>query len=341
MRDATVSNIRQLLVTREALALAGLSAREVARAVDGGTLVRVRRGWYVDRRDLEQLWPSSRHLAHVVAANDSSVVPPVFALTSAAVIHGLPLYRSRADRVHTIHPDADRRTTPGIVRHRMALDTADIVEVGGLLCTCLERTVVDLLRCASAEVALSCADAALARIGGDPRAYNLAAAESWRDALRDRVSAAPGARGIREARELVELIDGRSQLPLESVTKLQLRRLGFRDLRLQVPVAAPRGGSFWLDICIDEAGVFFECDGEAKYTDEALRAGKRLEEVLLAEKQREDWVRGTTGMRVVRGGMPDAATPEALADRLQSFGIRLPDHRARPFLPRRPLLRGQ
>ncbi len=217
----------------------------------------------------------------------------------------------------------------------------DIVEVDGILCTSIERTALDLARLASPEVALVFVDTALGRVGGDPRRFDEHAADELLSDLRARAEAAPGARGIRQARTLLEVADGRSQQPLEVVTKLQLRRLGFRQPRLQVAVPAPGRGSYWMDIALDEANAFYECDGKTKYTDEALRSGRTLEEALIAEKEREDWVRGTTRRRVLRGGSADAATPAALAARLTSFHVTLPDRRARLLLPRKPLLHGQ
>ncbi len=288
-----------------------------------------------------ELWPESRHLAHVVAVNDGARVPPVFALTSAAAVQGLPLHRVAVDRVHTLYADVPRRTADMTVRHQGSINDADVIDVGGILCTSPERTIYDLARLVSAEVALACADAQLGRIGGDPREYDAPAADAWLAGMAARIDAAPGARGIRQARTLIGLVDGRSQLPLESITKLQLRRLGFRTPRLQVPVRASGEGWFWMDIELDEADAFYECDGETKYTDEALRSGRTLEQVLLAEKQREDWVRGMTGRRVLRGGSAHAASPAALASRLASFGVMLPDRRDRLLLPRRPLLYGQ
>lgn len=59
--------------------------------------------------------------------------------------------------------------------------------------------------------------------------------------------------------------------------------------------------------------MFWEFDGEGKYRDRALRAGKSLEDVLLAEKRREDAIRGVTQWRLCRGGFRDIATPETLA----------------------------
>lgn len=340
MRNVDVPTVRRLLLTRDDLIGDGWSRRHIDRAVASGELHRLRPGRYMLREQWEQLWPQSRHLAHVAAVHDDALQPPVFAFVSAAAVHGLPLFRVAVERVHTVHPDAARRTVPNVVRHQAQVADGDVVEVAGIRCTSPERTVYDLARLASAEVAAVCTDAVLGRIGGDPRRYREADAAEWLERMRDRTAVA-GARGIRQARMILDLADGRSQLPLEVVTKVQLRRLGFRQPRLQVPVPARGGGTFWMDIELDEADAFWECDGEGKYTDEAMRSGRTVEQVLLEEKAREDWVRGVTNRRVLRGGSADAATPAALAARLRSFGVALPDRRHRLLLPRRPLLHGQ
>ncbi|WP_396656118.1 hypothetical protein [Microbacterium aurum] len=341
MRNVDIPTVRELLLSRDDLIGSGRSERQLREDVAAGILVRVHRGWYMLAEHWAGLWPESQHLARVVAVNDAAEVPPVFAFTSAAAILGVGVYRVRVMRVHALYPDAERRTVGGVIRHRGQLDEADIVEVDGILCTSPLRTAYDLARLASAEVALVFIDEILSRIGGDPRQYDVAAASAWLAHLTERVDRMPGARGIRHARSLLEVADGRSQKPLEVVTKLQLRRLGFGQPAIQVQVAAPSRGSYWLDLEIQEVATFYECDGEAKYTDEALRSGRTLEEVLLAEKQREDWVRGTTRKGFVRGGNAHATSPEVLAARLRSFGIELPQRRSGLFLPRRPLLYGQ
>lgn len=341
MRGIDIPTVRSLLLTRDDLALSGQSAQGIERALEAGELHRLRRGWYMPMPEWAALWPEARHLAHVVAVHTDARARPVFAFTSAAAVLGMPIYRVRVDRVHTIHPDAARRSHDRVVRHRASLENEDVVEVDGILCTSAERTAFDLARLASPEVALVCADAIVGRLGGDPRRYDEGAAAGWIDAFAHRVEANAAARGIRLARALIGVIDGRSQLPLESVTKLQLRRIGFSQPRLQIRVAAPSRGSYWADMAIDEADAFYECDGETKYTDEAMRSGRSLEAVLLAEKQREDWIRGTTGRRVLRGGSAHAATPAALAARLRSFGVALPDRRTRLIVPTLPLTYGQ
>ncbi len=67
--------------------------------------------------------------------------------------------------------------------------------------------------------------------------------------------------------------------------------------------------------------AFFEADGRAKYLDEGMRDGRSADEVVLDERDRENWVSGTTDHRVLRGRWEHAQTPEALANRLRRFGI--------------------
>ena len=124
---------------------------------------------------------------------------------------------------------------------------------------------------------------------------------------------------------MIEFADGRAQLPGESVSRLQLVRLGFARPRLQVPVAGPHGQTYWVDFGLDDVDALGEFDGKGKYLDEAMRDGLSLEAVLLEEKKREDWIRGRTQRRFARWSNEHLGTPELLAARLAAFGIRPPD----------------
>jgi hypothetical protein len=139
--------------------------------------------------------------------------------------------------------------------------------------------------------------------------------------MAERIDAASGARGIRRARWVIAFADGRAHLPGESVSRLQLSRLGFRPPQLQVPVAGPAGRRYFVDFGLTDVRAFGEFDGRDKYLDEAMRRGLPLERVLLEEKQREDWIRGTTQWRFARWGDEHITSPKALAKRLASFSI--------------------
>ena len=320
-----VDDARRMLRSRADLVDRGWSDRRLRVAVDGGQLVRVRKGWFVTAAAWIDLWPEGRHLLEVVAAsNDLAGGTHVFSHVSAAVLWKLPLFRIVPLRVH--ETGTTRRhasSTPGVQRHEDRLTEADVAVVDGIRCPSLERTVLDVGRVATPEAAVAVADAALTLgTGMDHRAYDERAAEEWRVSMSERVAGAGAIRGVRQVRWVIEFADGRAQLPGESVSRLQLSRLGFRKLSLQVPVPAPDGSIYWVDIGMDDVLSFGEFDGKTKYLDAAMRQGLSVEEIVLREKQREDWIRGTTHRRFARWGDEHIGTPELLGARLASFGIR-------------------
>ncbi len=325
-RESAVARARRSLFSREELSERGVSDAELRKAGAAGEWHRIQAGVYIARKEWEAARPSDRHLFAIVAAVDRSRdALGVFSHLSAAVLHGLPLYGFRDGPVHTTvprasHPPSGRR----IRRHTGALDAADVVVVDGVRCTSLERTVFDLACTQSREVALSCADAALRRVSVTDRRFDRGAQAHWRDDMGERVERARGRRGVRAAEWIVGFADGRAELPGESVSRLQLHRLGFRHVDLQVAVKGPRGFDYFVDIALPDAQTFWEFDGEVKYRDASMRRGRSVEDVLLDEKRREDWIRGVTQWRVCRGGFADIVSPEALAARLAAFGVRPP-----------------
>lgn len=64
---------------------------------------------------------------------------------SAAVLWGLPVYRSQMARVHmTVPPAARISSGPDVMRHSSPLDPGDIAMRHGIRCTSLLRTVFDV-----------------------------------------------------------------------------------------------------------------------------------------------------------------------------------------------------
>lgn len=322
MRHADFDELARALRSRAGLLGGGWSERDISRGLSERTLRRVRRGWYIDGRLWDSLWGESRHLAVIIAVARDASGPIVFSHASAAVLWGLPWWGSAPARAHVMVGPVDRSSGCDVFRHEGALEEGHVRVRHGLRCTSLERTLVDVARTAGAECAISVADAGFQKVAGNPRDYDADAAEAWREELRG-LLAAPGRRGIRLARRIVDIADGRAELPGESVSRLQLLRLGFTRLDIQVPVETPRG-RYWIDFGLGRAQAWGEFDGKDKYLDEATRAGLSIEEVVLREKQREDWIRGTTQRRFVRWNADHIGTPAALEARLASFGIRPP-----------------
>jgi len=323
-RRLSFSDAWDLVRSREDVLDSGLTERELAAAVGVGRLMRVHRGAYVDADVWDELWPEGRQLVRVCAVRRASPGGgPVFSHLSAAALWGLPLVGPIRDDVHTaIRSRRHTRTEAGVIRHQLALDEADIVSRHGLRCTSLTRTVFDLARLLRPEAVAAAGDAALRLVSVEGHAVDLDAVAAWRAEVEGLCAA--GLRGVRRARWIAAFADGRAQLPGESVSRLQLHRLGFRDVDLQIPIVGSDGARYFADFGFLRSQAFGEFDGEDKYRDADLRTAATATDAVMAEKHREDEIRGVTGWRVVRWGSRHIRTPEDLGRRLAAFGIRPP-----------------
>ncbi|MBW9092401.1 hypothetical protein JNB62_01755 [Microbacterium jejuense] len=325
-RHVSIEQAKAVVLTRERLDRERWKDREIAAALADGTLLRLQRNRYVLDADWADLWPESRHRVEVAAVcGEMGDGGGVIARESAAVIWDLPLYRHTPGAVHVVAPRGQHsHSRVGLQRHTEALPEADTTVRGDIRVTTLERTVLDVARTLPLEAAVAAADAALRQIAFIGGQYDIDAAEAWREGMRARAARATGSRGVRQAIAVIEFADGRAESPIESVGRVQLWRLGFVRVRLQVPVAGPNGKDLHVDLEIEDVESFLEIDGRSKYEDEALRSGRTIEQVVLDEKRREDWIRGTTQKRVVRAEEAHVATADALRRRLAAFGIRSP-----------------
>lgn len=310
--------------SREELLAAGLTERRLRDGVSTGSLRRLHRGFYVADTAWADLWPEGRHLLRVLAVSRASPgAGPVFSHVSAAALWGLPLFRPDLDHVHTLISGVRHsRTIAGVFRHDVGVSERDIVQLDGMLCTSLTRTVFDVARTSSLETALCVGDAALRSTAVENHAQDEDAAAAWREELA--VLARGARRGVRQARWVASFADGRAQLPGESVSRLQLWRLGFRALELQVPVVGADGARYFLDFGFRRSRSFGEFDGEGKYAERELRTAATPLDAVLAEKRREDDIRGVTGWSIARWGSAHIRDPDVLGARLAAFGIRPP-----------------
>lgn len=307
---------------REALILPNKGAHSLRAAVERKQLERIHRGWYVDRAAWDAAYAEERHLMRVIAVSESMRgTDAVFSLISAAVLWGLPLFRMRLIHAHISGCLTNGIVTKsvGVARHEIHIPEADRAVRFGIPCTSLERTVYDVIRLTSLETALACADAALRLVAWNDatRQYDEHAAEQWLAGMWERVDAARGARGIRQARQVLALADGRAQLPGESVSRLYLLDLGFAPPRLQVPIPGPNGRDYHVDFGLDDVRAWGEFDGKGKYELGAQTPEYTLDE----EKQREDWIRGTTQRPFARWGMVHLNSAITLGARLAKFRI--------------------
>lgn len=319
---ASITQLRSQLLSRDYLIASGLTDTRIAQSLRTGELVRVRRGQFMASDDWAQHRYEAQHLAQVVAAQSTNAFrESVFSHTAAAAVHGLPLIDNRPKVLH-LTGASHSRPTPGLVRHVDALSDDDIVEVGGIRVTSLERTVYDLARTLDLGGAISAADALLATAGGDPRDFAHDAAEAQRERLVARAAASD--RGVKQARFVFDFADGRASSALESLGRLRAYELGFRKFALQVQVSAPNQGSYWVDLRLEEVPLWMEFDGFVKLTDPEMLGGRTPAEAARDEKEREDWIRGTTGDRLVHFGWSDVRSKHAYLSRMRAFRVPLP-----------------
>lgn len=259
------------LLTRD-LAAAGHSATELARLGRTGELVHLRRGAWLTAEPGDVV---RRHRL-LVAATLELTADAVVSHLSAAVLHGLPV-PGPLPRVHLTRP-AGRGKRRGYVHlHVAALDASDVVVRDGVAVTSLARTVVDL------GCSLPFADAVVA---GDA-ALRLGLARHELDEVLARAGRRPG---VGAARRVAAFADGRESVG-ESRSRVVLHRIGLPPTTLQLAVHDTSGRLVGRsDFGWEDRRTLGEFDGRVKY-GRLLGPDQRAEDVLWAEKQREDELR--------------------------------------------------
>ncbi|MCM3695707.1 hypothetical protein [Microbacterium oleivorans] len=322
MRHISFSEARGLILDRASLERAGWRSRDITAAVKSGRMLRVQRNRYVASEQFEQLWPEARHLVRIAAVDgEMKDGTSVFSYQSAAVLWGLPLARHEPDAVHASMPGDDRMTSRlGLRRHADRLEPSEVAVRLGVPCTTLARTLWDVCRILPPSAAVAAADAAL-RIS-QSESDDPDAGERLRQGALEIGRRKRGSRGAARAEAVIAFANPLAESTGESLARWMLAEIGFTRFALQVPVRGPGGSDYRVDIELEEESIFVEFDGTVKYRDEALRAGRNLDDILLLEKQREDWIRGVTQKRLVRIGWADLSTPDALAARLAAFHVR-------------------
>lgn len=313
-----LQRVREAVRSSRALLAQGLSARELRASLRDGRRVGLGEGFSVSGQIWRDWYSEERHLARALAISfRSGGNRAIFSHHTAALIHGLLGFDLNDEPVHLVQlTDATPGRRPGVARHRNVIDPADVTLVEGLRCTGLVRTLHDMARFATPEQAIVALDAGLAvlsRAGVNGQA-------SERE-LYERIQGdgRRGLSGTRQARLLHALADCRADSPVESLSRLQLTRLGF-EVASQVEVSGPRQ-TYYVDFEFLGLNVFGEVDGAVKYRKQEMLRGRTSWEVLRDEKDREDWIRGVTGKRLVRWGFREAVSLSTMRVRLQAFGV--------------------
>jgi very-short-patch-repair endonuclease len=288
------------IVTMDMALAAGLTPDQVRHRVRSRRWIRLARGVYRTRRsdDVSDEWAAARSLhADRSIAEALSHDGCLIGFDSAAVVHGLPLWRSPGPDVSLVaRPGGHNGRRPGVVVHRIELHELDVV-VDPVPITSVPRTWLDVARSGRLVDGLVLGDAALRAGAMTVADVNRVLATTW------------ARRGIKVAAEAARHLDGVRETALESASWAYFvdRRLPLPRMQVEIRSA---GGRFVarVDFLWDEAAVVGEADGRMKYV---------VADALYAEKRREDEIRAE-GFRMVRWGAVDLRG-EALAARLRRF----------------------
>ncbi|ABK01996.1 hypothetical protein Arth_0597 [Arthrobacter sp. FB24] len=255
------------------LLASGSNSRAIARLVQEGKLVRLRRGCYARGDWWRSLNATARRrqliFAHSLGTLTTSAGRFAYSHVSGASLHGLQLWKVD-DRVHLTREGSPSAVTHGrdVIAHTRPLGSRELCFVDGLPCTSLERTVVDCSLMFTVQQAVILVDHA-ARMGADL------------GLLRSQCSDLIGRNGVVALRRALELADPRSESAGESLTRELLHRLRITPPELQYQVRSPFG-EHRLDFAWPERRVALEFDGKTKYFDY-----RPTGDVLFAERRRE------------------------------------------------------
>lgn len=172
----------------------------------------------------------------------------VFSHLTAARLHGLEVASAGQVDV-TVPADARLSARAGVQVHRARLDRTEVTRRGGLPVTSAIRTCLDLAREMPVVDAVAAVDMALHQ-----KLVRL-------DDLQARLDPLAGRRGVRQARQAIELAEPRSESPMESRLRLILVDGGLARPEAQVTL---RDGLRFLgraDLYYPQARLCIEYDG--------------------------------------------------------------------------------
>jgi hypothetical protein len=268
-----------LIARSEALAQ-GVPADAVKRLVRRGIWIPVRRGLYTHR----DLWEAlderrGRPLLLIRAVHRGVRRPHVISHTSGALLHGLPFLDPRDGLVHITKYGAPRaRVRDGVKHHQSHFRQDDVVWVDGLPALGLARTALDIAREHGFAVGVCVIDAA--------RQRGVTLGELWRERAAmwhwPRVTIADAA---------IEFSDPGAESIGESLSRILLDEIGLGPVQTQFEL---RDATGWARCDMRVGLQVFEFDGLVKLQPPERRglADRPPEEVVAAEKRRQDWVCG-------------------------------------------------
>ncbi|WLQ07052.1 type IV toxin-antitoxin system AbiEi family antitoxin domain-containing protein [Arthrobacter oryzae] len=308
-----------LLLARDC-GLHGLTAKDLAKRVRSGALVRIRHGVYADGAAWRELKDWQKYRLQVRAAGEMFEKPTIFARHSAASVWGVPTIGvSHPVQALTLTNDGGRSRAV-VRRHFAAPSGLEVVRREGLLVTSRLRTVLDLAAFTPFAEAVVPLDHVL-RPGAAAQLPALS-----KDDIRAGMGSIYSTTRQRRILAALDFADARSASAGESYSRSLLHLAGFEAPVLQQEFRDEQGLIGYADFYWKRARVVGEFDGEEKYLKPEYLRGRTPSQVVVEEKYREDRIRAI-GFTVVRWVWADLMQPGRLERKLAAGGV--PRRRAR------------
>ncbi len=268
------------LISRPEALAQGLSPDDVKRLVRRGLWIPVRRGWYTTQErwtllDAER----GRPLLAVTAAHRGLSRPHAVSHSSAALLLDLPILRPRDGLIHVTKQGSPRaRVRHGIKHHQGRYRDDQVVLVDGLPVLGLPRTALDIAREFGFRAGVCAIDAARQR-GVSPAELDDARVAMWHW---PRVSTVD---------EALAFSDPGAESLGESLTRILLGELDLGPIQTQFEL---RDATGWARCDLRVGRHLVEFDGLIKLRppERGGVADRAPEEVVAAEKRRQDWLSG-------------------------------------------------
>lgn len=277
------SSIPPLIFSRDVTRAAGADLR-LRRLAELGRLERVARGAFVDATEWQGLDDAARYRLKVsaVAQRSSGVVSH----ESAAALHGLPLLGRWPDDVHvTIDAARGGRSSPGVRRHATGIDDQDVTLIDGIPVTTAARTALDVAATASFAQGVVMMD----RVLHVPKRRRVAPLARHEDVIEAWERHVPF-RGSVRALSVLRFSRTGAASPGESISRVTMALIGVAEPELQRTFIVD-GAEYDPDFFWEEENAIGESDGRGKYFDPIMRGSLEPQQVVWAEKQREDALR--------------------------------------------------
>lgn len=276
-----------------------------------GDLVRLVPGRYVRAQHWRAFDDRERYLMLSFAALSALRCDAVLSHASAAAFWGLPRLGPWPSRAQVTVPAATTSTANRwAYKHASTLSDDETLEFAGFRVTSPARTGVDLALVSSFRQSVVALD------------HGLHVGLFDQNELLDLSTHRSAVRGGVRAKRAIAFADARADRPGESLSRVVIHEGGFEEPELQKHFPNPTGpdayGDFWWRGC-RRVGEF---DGEVKYRDARMRSGRSPEQVVIDEKNRENWLARQPGVNgVVRWDWRTVVTPGALARLLLEAGV--------------------